>query len=513
MTPGTAGRAGRREWAGLGVLALPTVLLGLDVTLLYQAVPVLAVDLRPSGTQTLWIMDAYGLLIAGFLITMGSLADRFGHRRMLIVGTLAFGAMSVVAAFSVNAGMLIAARAALGIAGATLMPSTLALVRTMFTDPRQRGVAIGIWATMFALGMAAGPVVGGALLEHFWWGSAFLVALPVVGVVVLLAPFLLPEHRTPHEGRIDLVSVALSLGAMLPLVYTVKHLAADGVQPLTLALLTGGLLCAVLFTRRQRKLAEPLLDLGLLRNRALASALTVLLLGLVTVGGVMYVVTQYLQLVDGLSPFAAGAWLGPPALMMFVAAIVAPLVARRIAPGHVVAGALGLSAIGHILLTQVDGPGRTLLAVSGFGLVYLGLGAIAALGTDLVVGAAPQGKAGSAAALSETVQELGVAVGVAFLGTLTTAVYRGQVADHLPADLPNGAEAAVRESLAEATAISLPEQLLAQAKLAFTSGLNATAVVACVITVAVAILAATTLRHSPAEEPGHADAPLDAKHG
>ncbi|EHR59149.1 MFS transporter [Saccharomonospora cyanea] len=513
MKPGTTGRAGRTEWAGLGVLALPTLLLGLDATVLYQAVPVLSADLRPSGTQTLWIMDSYGLLIAGFLITMGSLGDRYGHRRMLLIGSLVFGATSVVAAYSVNAGMLIAARAALGIAGATLMPSTLALVRTMFTDTRQRGVAIGIWATMFALGMAAGPVVGGVLLEHFWWGAAFLVALPVVVLVVALAPLLLPDHRARHGGRIDLFSVALSLGAMLPLVYTVKHLAADGVRPPILVLLAGGLVCAVVFVRRQRTLAEPLLDLSLLTNRALASALTVLLLGLVCVGGVMYVVTQYLQLVDELSPLIAGAWLGPPALLMFVAALAAPLVARRVPPGHVVAGALGLSAIGHILLTQVDGPGRTLLVVSGFGLVYLGLGAIAALGTDLVVGAAPRGKAGSAAALSETVQELGIAVGVAFLGTLTTAVYRSQVAEHLPAGLPDHVDAAVRDSLADATAVSPPTQLLTQAKLAFTSGLNSTAVLTCVITVVVAVLAATTLRRSPADGPGHVDAPLDARHG
>ena len=199
-------RAGFKEWAGLAVLALPTVLLGLDVTILYLALPALAADLQPSSTQALWIMDAYGFMTAGFLITMGTLGDRIGRRRLLMIGAVAFGITSVIAAYATSAAVLIAARAMLGVAGATLMPSTLALISNMFGDVRQRALAIGVWATMFALGMALGPVVGGVLLERFWWGSAFLVAVPMVAVLLIAAPILLPEYRAKRSGRLDLSS-------------------------------------------------------------------------------------------------------------------------------------------------------------------------------------------------------------------------------------------------------------------------------------------------------------------
>ncbi|WP_024876563.1 MFS transporter [Saccharomonospora piscinae] len=496
MNAAPATRARPRDWAGLAVLALPTMLLGLDVTVLYQALPMLSVELRPTTTETLWIMDVYGFLIAGLLITMGSLGDRYGHRRLLVIGSLAFGVTSVLAAFAPSAGLLIAARAALGVAGATLMPATLALIRVLFPDGRQRAVAIGVWATMFALGMAAGPVVGGVVLAHFWWGAAFLLAVPITALVVALAPLMLPDHRDDHGGPLDLPSVVLSLAAILPVVYTVKHVADTGVDGVAVVALVAGAVAAVLFVRRQRRLPRPLLDVSLFANRTLGAALTVLLLGLVSVGGVMFLVTQYLQLVDDLTPLVAGAWLGPPALLMFVAAIAAPLLARRVRPGWVVAGTLAASAVGQFLLSQVEGPGEAPLVVTGFGLVYLGLGAIAALGTDLVVSAAPPEKAGSAAALSETVQELGVAAGVALLGSLATAVYRDRISAELPGHLPAPVEAALRENLADASSASPGPELLAQAKLAFTSGLTVTATVACVLTIALAALAATVLRHS-----------------
>lgn len=376
-------RASIKEWAGLAVLALPTALLGLDVTILYLALPALAADLQPSSTQALWIMDAYGFMIAGFLITMGTLGDRIGRRRLLMIGAVAFGITSVIAAYSTHASMLIAARAVLGVAGATLMPSTLALISNMFGDARQRALAIGIWATMFALGMALGPVVGGVLLERFWWGSAFLVAVPVVAVLLIAAPLLLPEYRASRSGPLDFLSVALSLAVVLPAVYGVKAIARAGLEPAPiLALVLGGLL-ALAFVRRQQRLSDPLLDMRLFGSRTFSAALVVLLMGLVGVSGVMLLVAQYLQLVAGL-------WMGPPALMMVLAGIAAPLLARRIRPGYVVGAALSLSTLGYWLLATVEvnasGVG---MAIAGFSLVYLGLGTIAALGTDLVVGAAP----------------------------------------------------------------------------------------------------------------------------
>ncbi|MGA4838262.1 MFS transporter [Streptomyces sp. G45] len=497
MSTTTAGRAGAREWGGLAVLSLPTVLLGLDVTVLYLALPSLAEDLRPSGTEELWIMDAYGFLIAGFLITMGTLGDRIGRRRLLMVGAAAFGAVSVVAAYSSSAEMLIAARAALGVAGATLMPSTLALISTMFTDQRQRSLAIGVWATSFALGMALGPVVGGALLDHFWWGSAFLVAVPVALVLLVAAPLLIPEYRAPRGGRFDLLSVALSLTAILPVIYAVKRFAKDGPDVPTLAATVVGVAFAALFVWRQGRLASPLLDVRLFADRTFSAALSVLLVGLVGVGGSMLLITQQLQLVEELPPVEAGLWMGPPALMMFAAAIGAPLVARRVSPAVVVAATLALSTVGYLLLTRVDAEGGVALVVTGFGLVYLGLGAIAALGTDLVVGAAPPQKAGSASAMSETVQELGLALGVAVLGSLATAVYRDRVDGVIPAGTPPEVAGAVGDSLAGAVshAHRMPAGWLDQAKAAATSGLHTAMLVAAGCTLVLSFLSAVVLRH------------------
>ncbi|MFB4317220.1 MFS transporter [Actinomadura sp. 21ATH] len=490
---GLQARAGWREWTGLALLALPTMLLGLDVTALYLVVPSLTADLRPTATETLWIMDAYGFFIAGFLITMGTLGDRIGRRRLLMIGMAAFGAASVFAAFATSSLWLIVARALLGVAGATLMPSTLSLISNMFTDARQRASAIGVWATMFALGMAAGPVVGGALVAGFWWGAAFLIAVPVAVLVLAGAPALLPEYRTP-AGRPDLLSVGLSLAAMLPIIYAIKHGAVHGidVQASAAVLVGGG--SAVAFVRRQLRLSEPLLDMKLFTGRAFSAALSVLLIGLVGFGGVMFLVTQYLQLVEGLSPTAAGLWMGPPALAMLIGALGAPLVAGRVSPGTVMSVTLALSLSGYALLALTGTDGKASM-IAGFAIVYLGLGVIAALGTDIVVGSAPSEKSGSAAALSETVQELGIAVGVALLGTLTTAIYRSRI--EIPSGLSPSAADTYGDSLSGASSLAstLPPWALDHARTAFTGGLNTAAVVAGIAIGAASLVCFATLRH------------------
>lgn len=493
-----AAGAGPREWGGLALLALPTILLGLDLTLLHLVLPALAVDLQPTSAQVLWIVDAYGFMIAGLLVTMGTLGDRIGRRKLLMIGAAAFAAASVAAAYASSAAMLIAARAALGVAGATLMPSTLALISNMFAAPHQRALAIGIWATMFALGMAAGPVVGGVLLDRYWWGAAFLVAVPVVALLLAAAPFLLPEYRAPQQGRLDMRSVGLSLLALLPIVYGIKQLAKDGLEANALFAIAAGAVFALLFVRRQRRLAHPLIDIGLFSSRAFSVALLVLLVGLVCVGGTMLLVTQYLQLVVGLSPLAAGMWMGPPALAMLAAGIAAPLLARTVRPGHVMAGALSLSALGYLMLTRLDHVSDGVALVgTAFSLVYLGLGTIAALGTDLVVGAAPAEKAGAASAMSETVQELGLAVGIATLGSLTTAVYRAKMAGHLSGAPEGELRNAVADSLAGAASVAheLPAGLLVQAQAAFVAGFNVAAAASAVSIAVLAALAASSLRH------------------
>ncbi|MFB4317257.1 MFS transporter [Actinomadura sp. 21ATH] len=373
------------------MLALPSILLSLDVTLLHLAVPHLGAALAPSSTQMLWIIDVYAFMIAGFLVTAGTLGDRIGRRKLLLGGGLAFGAASLLAAYAGSAEMLIAARALLGIAGATLMPSTLALISTMFQNPRQRGTAIGIWAASFSVGIALGPVVGGAMLEMFWWGSVFLLAVPVMALLLITGPLLLPEYKDENAGRIDPISVVLSLATILPAVYGVKEIAKHGVQSVPLIALVVGLAFGVVFVRRQLRLDDPMLDLSLFRSRAFSVALGVMLFAAVAMGGIYLFVTQYLQMVAGLSPLRAGLWLLPAAGLLIASSMLAPIAARRIRPGTVTAIGLILSAIGYLTLTQA-GAGDNGLAyvVIGFGFIYTGIGPVMGLSVSLIVGSAPR---------------------------------------------------------------------------------------------------------------------------
>ncbi|MFV2194660.1 MFS transporter [Nocardiopsis sp. LOL_012] len=512
--PRTAVGAGRREWTGLAVLALPTLLLSVDVSVLYLALPHLSRDLGPSATEQLWIMDIYGFMIAGFLITMGTLGDRVGRRRLLLTGAALFGLASVLAAYSVSAEMLIAARAALGIAGATLMPSTLALISHMFTDPRQRGLAIGVWMSCFMGGLAIGPVIGGAMLAYFWWGSVFLLGVPVMLLLLVTGPFLLPESRADDAGRLDPASVVLSLATILPAVYGLKEFAANGVEAPLIpgAAIAVGVLFGVLFVRRQRRLANPLVDLRLFSSRAFSAALAVLLLGSAAYGAIMLFVSQYLQLVEGLSPFRAGLWLMVPALVMVLASITAPIISQRVRPGTVIAVGLLVSTAGFLLLSQVGPVSALAFTVVGFTLVSMGVGPFGALGTDMVVGSAPADKAGSAASMSETGNELGIALGVALLGSAGTAVYRYQMADVQAADAPASALESARESLAGAVeaVADLPASVVADladpARAAFADGMNTIALLSAALFVVLAVAGWAALRHVP---PIGEDGPAD----
>jgi DHA2 family multidrug resistance protein-like MFS transporter len=510
MLNAPAQKAGRREWTGLAVLALPTLLLALDASVLYLALPHLAADLGAGATAQLWITDIYGFMIAGFLVTMGTLGDRIGRRKLLLAGAAFFSVASVAAAFSRSAAMLIAARAVLGIAGATLMPSTLALITNLFRDPRQRGTALAVWASCFMGGAAVGPVVGGVLLEHFWWGSAFLLGVPVMVVLLVSAPVLLPESRNPNAGRLDLVSVGMSLGAMLPAVFGLKELARTGPGALPLAALATGLAVGAAFVARQRRLADPLVDVRLFADRAFSSAIAVWVMVGTFMGGIALVNSLYLQTVAGLATLQAGLWQVPSSLAMIGATMAAPVLARRVRPGYVMAGGLAAAALGFVLLTQVGVTGGLPLLVAGSIVMAVGVGVGMPLGTGLVIGAAPPEKAGAASAISETSGELGVALGVAVLGSLTSAVYRAGI--DLPAGLPAGAADAVRESIAgaAATAAQLPGGLgatvLELARTSFTTGLHVVAALSAIAFALMTVLAARGLRHVPATgaaEPDH----------
>ncbi|GAA3469243.1 MFS transporter [Nonomuraea roseola] len=484
-------RAGSREWIGLAVLALPTLLMSLDQSVLFLALPPLAETLRPSGTQTLWIMDVYGFMMAGFLVTMGTLGDRIGRRRLLMIGAVVVGVTSLLAAYSTSAEMLIVSRALLGIAAATLMPSTLALISNMFQDPGQRGRAIALWAGCFMAGTALGPVIGGVLLEFFWWGSVFLLGVPVMLVLLVTAPFLLPEYRDPAAGRLDLFSVALSLAAVLPFVYGLKEITRYGWQPLPILIALAGLAVGAVFVARQRGLAHPVLDVRLFRSPAFTASLLISTLIMVAVSGSYLFVTGFLQMVEGLSPAQAGLWMVPSAIASIVSAQLAPTLAKRFSMGIVIGAGLAITAAGYVMIAFAGPVGGLPLLVTGFVVSFFGTGPIGALGTHLVVSSAPPEQGGSAASLQETSGHLGVAVGIAALGSLGAAVYREKVV------IPAGASfEAARDNLEGALALAgrLPAEVLAAARAAYTSGLNTVAVVCAVFAAAAALVAIAALR-------------------
>src|SRR5688572_13221356 len=310
--------AGRREWIGLAVLALACLLYVMDLTVLHLAVPAISEDLQPSSAQLLWIIDIYGFMVAGFLVTMGTLGDRIGRRKLLLVGAAAFGVVSLLAAFSTSAEMLIASRALLGIAGATLAPSTLSLIFAMFQDPGQRSRAVAVWISAFSAGSAIGPVLGGIMLEQFWWGSVFLLALPVMALLLILGPIVLPEYKAPDAGRLDLPSAGMSLVAILSLIFGLKQIAQDGVSLLPIGTIVLGIVVGALFVRRQFSLADPMIDVRLFRIPAFSASLAVNVLAIFVAVGYFLFVAQYLQLVVGLSPLAAGLWSLPSAIAFII---------------------------------------------------------------------------------------------------------------------------------------------------------------------------------------------------
>jgi DHA2 family multidrug resistance protein-like MFS transporter len=459
----------------LAVLGLPTILLALDLSVVYLALPRLSADLGASNVQQLWITDIYGFVTAGFLVTMGTLGDRIGRRKLLLIGAAAFGATSALAAFSTSAAMLIGARALMGVAGATLMPSTLALITNMFADPAERATAIAAWTSCFMVGAAVGPIVGGVLLQYFWWGSLFLLGVPVMVLLLIAGPLLLPEYRDATAGRLDAASVALSLAAILPIVYAIKTLAHDGVAATPFVAIIAGFVAGVAFVRRQRRLASPLLDVRLFRNRPFSAALVILMVGIATQGGIMLLVSEHLQIVDALSPLRAGWSLMPASLAMVVGCLAAPVTARAFREGTIIACGLAISGCGYALIALVEGSGDVGVLIAGTILVFFGIGPMAVFSQDLIVGSVPPGNAGSAAALSETSGDFGIALGVAVFGSISAAIARHQfVALPLPMPTAGGA-------------------ILARSRSALTAGLHAAAICSAVICVGLAVISATAL--------------------
>lgn len=412
------------RWLALVVLSLGVLLIGVDSTVLAVATPMISEDLGASATQILWIGDIYSFVLAGLLITMGSLGDRIGHKKLLLGSATAFALASLATAYAPTAETLIAARALLGVVGASLAPSTLALIRGLFSNPRERSVAVGIWASVFAAGTALGPVVGGALLEHFWWGSVFLINIPVIVVLVVGGSLLLPELRDPIPGPWDLVGVGLSLVGMLGLVYAVKQGAAHGFHAEIVVAALVGVAALTLFVRRQLTTPNPLIDVRLFTNARFSGVVLTNTLTVLGPSALLYFLSQYLQLVEGYSPLQAGLAELPAAVAAMAFGVLAGVAVRYWSQRAVLATALVLLGVAMGSLTALT-PSTTYPQI-GIALFVIGagLGVAFAVANDVVIASVPPQNAGAAAGISETAYELGTALGIALLGSVIAGVYR-----------------------------------------------------------------------------------------
>ncbi|MBG0830452.1 MFS transporter [Planomonospora sp. ID67723] len=493
-----------RKWGTLVIACLAMLLLSIDLTVLHLATPKLVEDMDPSGSQLLWIADVYGFALAGLLVTMGNLGDRIGRRRLLLTGTAAFGAASLLTAYAPSPELLIAARALLGVAGATIMPSTLSLIRNVFTDAKERTTAVGIWSSIGAAGFALGPVVGGALLNEFWWGSVFLINVPVVAVILLAGTAVLPESRNPNPGRIDLVSVPLSVVGVIAVIYALKEAAHGGVGriPVVVAAALGVVALAV-FVRRQTRLAEPLIDVRLFGNRAFSASVGSALVAMFAMLAMSLVFAQYFQLVLGWSPLVAGLAGLPGGVGAAVGGSVAgPLVMRR-GRAQTVALGMALAAVGFALYSQVGLDLNYAYLVVAMIVTSTGIGLTFAVVNDTIIATAPRERAGAAAAISETAHEMGGALGIAVLGTVLNSAYAARLV--LPAGLPAGTAEQVRDTLGDALRIAaeLPADLApavaGAARQAFVESMQATVLTGAGVLLVLAVAALYALRGVPKE--------------
>ncbi|WP_255307985.1 MFS transporter [Streptomyces marincola] len=469
----------RRRWAALAVLSASLLVVVMDMTILNVALPGLTADLAPSASQQLWIVDIYSLVLAGLLVAMSALADRWGRKLLLLAGFAVFGGASLVVLIADTPGLVIAVRALLGMGGAMIMPTTLSMIRAVFPDPAERATALGVWAATSSLGAAVGPIIGGFLLEHFSWRAAFLVNVPLMAAALIAGLLLLPESRDPAPGRWDAAATVVSIAGMVALVWAIKRFAKDGLSapPAWAALLAAAALLTWFVLRCLRR-PDPLLDVRLFRRAPLTAGSVAALASMFAMGALLLLVAQWLQLVEGHSPLQAGVHLLPMAAGAGVASLVAPPLAMRIGARTVLAGGLGVAGFGFLAMWAV--PGTLGYPVVALALTLLGAGAGSlAIASAIIMSGTPQAKAGNAAAIEETSYDLGSVLGVAILGSAASAVYRAHLdIEHIPAHgLDDAQVAAAQESVGAALDIASrtgSEELAARAGEAFTDSLAQT---------------------------------------
>ncbi|MDS1270792.1 MFS transporter [Lipingzhangella sp. LS1_29] len=501
-----------REWLGLAALMLPVFMIATDMTVLFLAMPSIAADLQPSGTQSLWILHIGEFLAAGCVITMGRLTDRIGRRRLLMIGVSVYGVASVAAALSTSPEMLIAARALLGVAAATVMPSAIGLLRTMFADAKQFSFAFAVLISAFSGGMALGPPMGGILLEYFWWGAVFLANVPAAVLLMLTAMFLLPVYRDPSAQRLDLLSILLSVSALMALIFGLQEIADEGLRPLYVAAVLLGVGLGAVFVYRQRRLSDPLLDLRLFANPAVSVSMVSVLLVLLAFGGTDMLFAQHLQVGLGLSPAQSGAVLVAPAVAAITGTMLAPVAVRFMRPAYAISCGLSVSVVGALGMVLLLPTEQVPLLMAALVLIGLGMAPATTLGGQLLVTSAPMGRTGSATAVQDVSGGLGNAMGLAFLGSLAMVIYRRVLEGSAPGGLSDADLAAAQESTGGAMSVAerLPgergAELMDAAGSAFAVGTQVAYGVAAVIAVTVVLLVLGRLRHvrlesSPDNEP------------
>ncbi|QXC63582.1 DHA2 family efflux MFS transporter permease subunit [Aquihabitans sp. G128] len=477
------------------------MVIGVDNTILNVALPKIVGDLGAKGSQLQWMIDAYTIVFASLLLTAGALGDRFGRKRMLHGGVIVFGTCSTLAAFSGSATGLIGARALMGIGGAAIFPTTLSILTNTFTDPAERAKAIGIWAGVTGLGVALGPLGGGLLLEHFWWGSVFLVNVPLCLAALVLGWFVIPDSKDPSEGRLDPLGSLLSIGALFGILFALIEGPDQGwlSAPVVGAFLVGAALLAA-FAWWELHCEHPMLDLHFFSNPRFSAASATITLTYFALFGSTFLLTQYFQFVLGYSPLKAGFMTAPVAVGLMVGGPTAPRLVRRFGTKYVVTG--GLTLVGLCLLTYASDTAMSSLAIGGVVrlLFGLGIGLTTAPATESIMGSLPRGKAGVGSAVNDTTRQTGGALGVAVLGSIFSANYRSIIDGRLAGVPPAAAEAA-RDSIGKAVGVldkvpaGTAQVIRGDADHAYLQSMH---VVYPIAAAAVALAALITLRYLPA---------------